>query len=263
MAVLVQRATIAWRVALSPIAEARAMATFVLVHGAWHGGWCWRRVATRLRAAGHQVLTPTLTGLGERAHLATPAIDLDLHVQDLLATLTAEDVRAAILVGHSYGGVVATMVADRAPARLAGLIYLDAPIPAHGQCLLDLITPDQADEFLARARQLGDGWRIGPNLPAALGVVDPADSTWVAARLTAQPLVTFTQPVRLSGAGDHLPRGYLFCVPARAGSRLREFAAQARAAGWAYQEIDAGHDAMISAPEATAAALLALAHIAR
>lgn len=233
------------------------MATFVLVHGAWHGGWCWRTLAPLLRAAGHNVLTPTLTGLGERAHLAGPAVDLELHVRDVLAVLEVEDLREVVLVGHSYGGIVATVVADRAPERLARLIYLDAPVPRDGQSGLDLITPTQVADFQARVAA-GDGWRFPPNSPAALGLDDPADAAWAGQRLTPQPLATFSQPVRLTGAGASVARAYIFCAPPRPGSRLAEFAAEARAAGWAYAEITAGHDAMISAPAALAAALLAL-----
>jgi pimeloyl-ACP methyl ester carboxylesterase len=235
------------------------MATFVLVHGAWHGGWCWRKVAPLLRAAGQAVLTPTLTGLGERAHLAGPAVDLALHARDLLAVLEYEDVRAAILVGHSYGGAVATLAADRAPERIAWLVYLDAPVPRDGDCLLDLLTPAQAADFRARAAATGDGWRVAPNPPAALGIDDPADAAWAGARLVPQPLATFTQPLRLTGAGDQVPRAYVFCAPPRPGSRLVEFAAAARAAGWRYHEIAAGHDAMIAAPAAVANCLLSLA----
>jgi len=235
------------------------MSTFVLVHGAWHGGWCWRKVTPLLRAAGHDALTPTLTGLGDRAHLASPAVDLELHVRDLLATLEAEDARDIVLVGHSYGGVVGTVVADRAPERVARLIYLDAPIPADGQCAADLIAPAQFADFQDRAQRTGDGWRFAPNPPAALGLDDLADIAWAEPRLTPQPLATFTQPARLTGAVGGVARAFLFCAPARAGSLLPEFAARARAAGWPYAEVAAGHDAMIAAPAATAAALLALA----
>jgi pimeloyl-ACP methyl ester carboxylesterase len=234
------------------------MATFVLVHGAWHGGWCWRKVTPLLRAAGHEVHAPTLTGLGERAHLASPAVDLELHVRDILATLACEEIREAILVGHSYGGAVATVVADRAAGRVARLVYLDAPIPNDGQCLLDLITPAQAADFHERARQDGDGWRFAPNSPAALGIDDPVDAAWVGPRLTPQPLATFARPIRLTGAVERVPRAYIFCAPARPGSILARFAEQARGAGWAYREVAAGHDAMISAPAATAEALLSL-----
>jgi hypothetical protein len=154
---------------------------------------------------------------------------------------------------------VATVVADRAAERVARLVYLDAPIPNDGQCLIDLIAPAQAAEFHERARVDGDGWRVAPNSPAALGIDDPADAAWVATRLTPQPLATFTRPIRLTGTVEGVPRAYIFCTPARPGSILVRFAEQARAASWAYREVAAGHDAMIGAPAATAEALLSLA----
>lgn len=224
------------------------MATFVLIHGAWHGGWCWQRLMPRLTEAGQRVIAPTLTGLGELAALAEPTVGLERHVQDILAALPSAADGPVVLVGHSYGGLVATVVADRAPERLAWLVYLDAPVPVDGQCLFDLITPSQADEFRARVARSGDGWRLAPNSPTALGLEEPADIAWAEAHLTAQPLATFTQPVRLSGAGASVPRAYLFCTPARPGSRLIEFAGAASAAGWYYREIEAGHDVMVSKP---------------
>ena len=115
------------------------MATYVLVHGAWHGGWCWQRVTPLLRAAGHEVLTPTLTGLGERSHLANSAIDLNTHIQDVVNVLEYEDLRKVILVGHSYGGMVITGVSERVPERLTHLVYLDAFVPRDGQSLLGFV----------------------------------------------------------------------------------------------------------------------------
>jgi pimeloyl-ACP methyl ester carboxylesterase len=118
------------------------MATFVLVHGSMHGGWCWQRVAPLLRAAGHEVFTPTLTGLGERVHLAHPDIDLDTHIQDVLGVLEDEDLHDVVLVGHSYATLVIIGVADRLPERIAHLVYLDGPIAGEGQALLDFFPPD-------------------------------------------------------------------------------------------------------------------------
>ena len=134
------------------------MATFVLVHGAWAGGWYWKRVRPLLTAAGHDVFTPTLTGLGERAHLATPDIGLETHIRDVLGVLTYEDLSDVVLVGHSCGGIVITGVAERAPGRLAHLVYLDAYVPADGQSFLDLlVSPERAAMFREQARTEGDG----------------------------------------------------------------------------------------------------------
>jgi pimeloyl-ACP methyl ester carboxylesterase len=234
------------------------MATFVLVHGAWHGGWCWQRAAPLLRAAGHEVVTPTLTGLGERSHLAYPTIDLSTHVQDLIATLEYDDLRDVILVGHSYGAVVITATAEQAADRIAQLVLLDGPIADDGQAVRDLLGPGAWADFQARAAREGDGWRIPPNSPAALGITDEVDAHWVAARLTPQPIKTFEQPVHLaSAAARALARAYIFCAPPRPGSILNQFAARARAAGWRYHELTTGHDAMVTQPRELAAALLA------
>ena len=117
------------------------MATYVLVHGGGHGGWCYQRVARRLRAAGHEVHAPSLTGCGDRAHLVGPHVDLDLHTRDVAALLHSEDLRDVILVGHSYGGMVITGAADRAADRVGRLVYLDAANPVNGQSLVDVAGP--------------------------------------------------------------------------------------------------------------------------
>src|SRR6478672_3300963 len=117
------------------------MATYVLVHGGGHGGWCYQRVARLLRSSGHEVYTPTLSGLGERSNLLSPDIDLDLHIRDIAAVLHYEDLRDVILVGHSYGGMVITGVADRATDRIGRLVYLDAATPVNGQSLVDVAGP--------------------------------------------------------------------------------------------------------------------------
>ena len=161
------------------------MATFVLVHGGWAGGWQWREVASLLRAAGHEVFTPTLTGLGERVHLASPDVGLDTHIQDILMVLAYEELRDVILVGYSYSGMVITGVAERAPERLAHLVYLDAYVPRDGESLLDMLGPDAAAFIEQAAQAHGDGWRI-PH--------DPPD----APRRTPHPLKTGQQPVSLT-----------------------------------------------------------------
>jgi pimeloyl-ACP methyl ester carboxylesterase len=121
------------------------MATYVLIHGGWHGGWCWARVAPILRAAGHDVYAPSLTGLGDRVHLLSPSVRLETHIEDVLGVLSYEDLRDVVLVGHSYGGMVITGVADRAADRVSHLVYLDAFVPRDGECLLDLLPEERAD----------------------------------------------------------------------------------------------------------------------
>jgi len=230
------------------------MATFVFVHGAWHGGWCWARVAPLLRDAGHQVHTPTLTGHGERGHLLPSTVDLETNVRDVLAVLTYEDLWKVVLVGHSYGGMIITAVADRMPERLAHLVYLDAFIPNDGHCVLDLVSPERAAGFREGARASGDG-RLVPALPLEVwGVTNAADIEWAAPRILPQPLGTLEQPLRLDGAAaTSLPRTYIstdYLV-------FRRFAERARTEpGWHCRHLPTGHDAMITMPRELVALLL-------
>lgn len=234
------------------------MATFVLVHGGWHGGWCWGRVAPLLRAGGHEVHTPTLTGLGERAHLLSPDIDLDTHLRDVAGVLEYEELHRVVLVGHSYGGMVITGVADRAPERLAQLVYLDAFVPEDGQALFDLLRPERRDFYLQQAREHGEGWRTPGPPPQALGVADETEARWLAAKMTPQPLRTLQQPLRLANpAATALPRTYIHCTAGPLAPSFAPFAARAQAEpGWRYHELPTGHDAMLTAPDALAALLL-------
>jgi pimeloyl-ACP methyl ester carboxylesterase len=224
-------------------------ATFVLVHGAWHGGWCWTKLAPLLRAAGHQVFTPTLTGLGERAHQLGPEVDLATHVQDVAAVLEYEDLGDVILVGHSYGGMVIAGVASHAPDRVAQLVYLDAFLPEDGKAVRDYVQ-------LAPAR--ADGWRVPPPAtPQQFGVTNERDAAWVAQRLGDQPLKTFTQPVHMprSPAGSH--QAFIQCT---ASPWFAEAAERSKRRGYRYHALlSAGHDAMLSQPKELAAILLALA----
>ena len=225
------------------------MATFLLVHGAWHGGWCWRDVAPLLRQAGHAVYTPTLTGLGERAHLATPQTDLATHIEDVVKVLEYEELAAVVLVGHSYGGLVVTGVADRLPDRLAHLVYLDAFVPGDGQAVLDLIAPREAAHLRARVQAEGEGWRLPPSPGASYGVTDAADAAWVASKLVAQPFATFAQPVHLERPGLPVAGTYILCVPS--GGLFGGFAARLRQEpGWRSREPHTGHDAMVTQPRA-------------
>lgn len=230
----------------------------MLVHGAWHGGWCWRRLTPLLRAAGHDAYTPTLTGLGERAHLLTPDVGLETHAQDVVGVLEYEDLHDVILVGHSYGGMVITAVAERAAQRLAHLVYLDAFLPRDGECLLDFLPPPAREQTLARARAEGEGWYLPPQRDAhPYGITDPADIAWVRRKLTAQPLKTMQQPVRrVDPLAATLPRTYISCTATRYFTHSVERARSE--SGWRHRELATGHDAMITAPAALAGALLDL-----
>ncbi|HKZ07984.1 MAG TPA: alpha/beta hydrolase [Methylomirabilota bacterium] len=221
------------------------MATFFVAHGAWSAGWAWKKMHPLLRERGHALVVPTQTGLGERAHLAGPEIDLETHVADLLGALHCEDLHDVILLGHSYGGMVATVLADRAPERFTQLVYLDAFVPLDGQALIDLVPP-----ALSRSWPAAD-WRTPPNpLPPD---TSPEDVAWILPRRVPQPRRCFTQPVKLTGAGGALPRTYIFCTRQAPGEPFRPFAERARRErDWRYLEIDATHSPNVTAPDALA-----------
>jgi pimeloyl-ACP methyl ester carboxylesterase len=229
--------------------------TFVLVHGAWHGGWCWIKVTRLLTDAAHVVYTPTLTGLGERAHLARPEVDLETHVQDVLAVLETEELRNVVLVGHSYGGMVISGVAARARNRIERLVYLDAFVPDAGQSIFSLMPPERADAMRKAAAE-GEGWRIPPFPPARFGVTSQRDTDWLLRRLVPQPLQTFEQPVAAVPAAD-AARTYLYCSKPAMGTFDR-FAERLRDdRKWKFHDVKTGHDAMVTAPGEIAKILMA------
>ncbi len=229
------------------------MSTFVLVHGAWHGSWCWNRVRRGLQAEGHEVFTPTLTGLSERQHLVSPDIDLDTHVDDIVNLILHEDLTDIVLCGHSYGGGVVTGVADRVPERIDTLVYLDAFVPRNGQSLHDLLPPDTAQGQIDLA---GDGWRVPP-IPAEFFNVNAADRAWVDAQCTPQPLATFQQKLRLTGGGDTIGKVTYILASGWGPSPFTGFHAQAQADGWTTRDLACGHDVMLDMPGELVAELLA------
>jgi pimeloyl-ACP methyl ester carboxylesterase len=237
------------------------MATYVLVHGGGHGGWCYQRVARVLRSAGHEVYTPTLTGLGERSHLLRVGIDLDLHIRDVVAVLHYEDLRDVILVGHSYGGMVITGVADRAAARIGRLVYLDAATPANGQSLVDVAGP--IIEAVRPSGKVVDGVEIvllpAPEAGRFYGVSDSDDVAWMDDRLTGHPWRCFEQKLLLTNetAFRAIPQYHIVCSSTVA-TRDPELMRRAREEGRLW-EIDTGHDLMLTEPQAVADALLAVA----
>ncbi len=204
-----------------------------------------------MRARGHEIFTPTYTGVGERAHLAHKDIDLETHIADVLGVLEFEDLRGVILVGHSYGGMVATGVADRASERLSQLVYLDAFAPRDGQSLLDLQTEEARQRVREGTAKEGGGWRIPPN-PAPPDT-RPEDLAWVNAHRVPQPIKCFEQKIRLTGAVDKLPRTYIYCKISRPGDVFRQFRDRASTEkGWKCIDIDASHSPNVTAPEALA-----------
>jgi pimeloyl-ACP methyl ester carboxylesterase len=223
--------------------------TLVLVHGAWRGGWCWRFVRALLEKSGHQVYAPSLTGLGERKHLARPEIDLDTHITDVVCLLEMEDLRDVVLVGHSYGGMVITGAADRAPERIGRLVYLDAFVPEDGKCILDYVVPERA----ARLREEGE--KAGSVTPPPLslwGVTKQEHIDFIKPREVRHPYRTMSQKIRLSGNAESIPKTFIYCSSPATGS-FDQFAAKYReAASWRFFELKTGHDAMILMPERVA-----------
>jgi len=236
-------------------------ATYVLVHGAGHGGWCYQRVARLLRAQGHEVYTPTLTGLGDRSHLLTPEVGLDTHIADVVALLEWEDLHDVILAGHSYGGIVITGATDRALDRVGQLVFLDAAILYDGESLAS-VTPAIAAMY-AEARTVdGVDLVLWPDMPIAraiYGVEDEADWAWMRERLRPHPWRAFNDVLRLNdpAAVARLPRTLINCpstLEKRQGESLDRYLIGDRV--W---ELDTGHDLMITEPEKTAEMLLRLA----
>jgi pimeloyl-ACP methyl ester carboxylesterase len=226
------------------------MARFVLVHGAWSGGWAWRKFGKLLQDRGHEVHRATLTGQGERAHLARPETDLDTHIRDVTALIDFEELRDIVLVGHSYGGMVVTGVADLMPERISRLVYIDAMLPEDGQCLLDLLPEDHRASMRARAAE-GEGWRLAPN---PVPPDTPAEErAWLEPRRLPQPFGTFTQPIRLEGAAPTMPRSYIYCLRSAPGDVFRQFADRVDGQpGWRRFDIDASHSPHITARDALA-----------
>jgi pimeloyl-ACP methyl ester carboxylesterase len=233
-------------------------ATFVLVHGAWSGGWCYARVAALLRARGHTVFTPTLTGQGERAHLLSGSINLSTHIEDVLGVFRWERLYDVVLAGHSYGGMVITGVADRIPERIRALAYLDAFIPENGQSLFDINIPANTQRFLQGAGTLG-GLAVPPP-PAAYFGVNAADAPTVDALATPFPLGCFTERLKLTGAyrsvAEHL---YVHGAVLPRESPFRPFYERAKADGWSTHALKCGHHVMLDEPEKTAELLESLA----
>jgi pimeloyl-ACP methyl ester carboxylesterase len=227
-------------------------ATFLVCHGAWSAGWAWKKMHPLMAARGHRLVTPSYTGLGERAHLAGPSIDLETHIQDILNVIRYEDLRDIVLIGHSYGGMVATGVADRARDVVSQLIYIDAFVPDEGQSLLDLNESARARmQELARA---GDGYRVPPN-PTPPDTPQ-ADLNWLTARRVDMPIKCFETKLRLQGGGVSLPRSYIYATRITPADTFGRFAKRAKSeAGWRYFEIDASHSPNVTAPETLMALL--------
>ena len=233
------------------------MTTFVLVHGAWHGGWCYKRVARLLRQAGHEVYTPTLTGLGERAHLMSRSIDLGTHIQDIVGVIRCEELSDVVLCGHSYGGMVIAGVAEQIADTICSLVYLDAFVPENGKSLFDYLPAEQSAGMRADAAQNGEGYKVTP-IPAAAFAVNAKDAAWVDAMCVKQPLATFEQKLILSG---RQVRRRTYVLAAGWGpSPFQQFGMRLKDdRSWQFVSMDCGHDVIVDQPQELADVLIAAA----
>lgn len=232
--------------------------TYVLLHGAWHGAWCWQRVTPTLQAAGHSVYTPTQTGLGERSHLLNANVNLETFTQDLMNVLLWEDLHEVILVGHSFAGNAITAVADRMPERIRHLVYLDALIPESGKSVFSLLPAGVVQSRRDLALKTSGGLTIPAPSPDKLGVFDEADAAWVQAKCTPHPIATYEDALIFQNPpGNGLPTTYIAVTPYYAPTSTSRDYAKARN-DWTYVEIEAGHDAMVTSPKALNEVLLGI-----
>jgi pimeloyl-ACP methyl ester carboxylesterase len=250
--------------------EVLQMTTYVLVSGAWLGGWCWQRVARRLRDNGHDAYPATLTGLGERVHLASAQVDLETHITDVVNSIEFEDLHDVVFLGHSYGGLVVTGAADRVPERISQLVYLDtAPLPDGGS-LIEKFPTEARERTEEQVQVLGEGWKFPIPPPeelaniASLEGVDEDHLRLLYSRATPQPFGTYTQPLRLKNpAREELPKLGILCsfsldqvqeMIASGNPLFREMASP----NWRFVELPTGHYPMFSRPDNLAELLLDL-----
>jgi pimeloyl-ACP methyl ester carboxylesterase len=232
------------------------MATYVLVHGAWHGSWCWKRVRKVLQAAGHEVFTPTLTGVGERSHLNSAGVNLSTHIADVANLIKWEELSDVILCGHSYGGCVISGAADQVPDRIRALVYLDAFVLEDGEALTDFLPPGQAQGMRQLARDTGDGWKVAP-IPAEAFRVNPRDSAWVNRQCTPQALACFEEQIRLTGGiGRIRDVTHILATGYTEGSPFPACHDRAKKMGWKTRTMPCGHDVMLDLPDELTAFLL-------
>jgi pimeloyl-ACP methyl ester carboxylesterase len=222
------------------------MATFVLVHGSCHGGWCWKKVTPLLSKNGHNVYTPTLTGLGERSHLVSSDIGLDTRIIDVTQVLEYEDLTEVTLVGHSYGGLVIAGVAENVPQRIRRLVYLDAYIPQDNKSAFDIV-PGLETIYNQRAlKEQGMEWLVASYKPEEFGVTNSVDINWMNTRLCPMPWHTHDQPIRITNPeSKKLPKIYISC--SEFGDS--QFKDQKSPSDWDYHKLTGGHDAMITVPK--------------
>jgi pimeloyl-ACP methyl ester carboxylesterase len=230
--------------------------TYVLVHGAWHGSWCWKRVRAALQSAGHNVFTPTLTGLGERSHLNSAAVDLSTHIADIVNLVKWEELSDVVLCGHSYAGCVITGVADQIPDRIRALVFLDAFVLENGESLMDIVPSEVVQAIRDLAKATGEGWKVNPMPAHILGVRDPHDVAWVDARCTPQAIATFEEHIKRTGNCEHI-QDVAYMFPTECQPNLLVSHERAKAKEWKIRTIDnSAHELMIDQPDGLAEFLL-------
>jgi pimeloyl-ACP methyl ester carboxylesterase len=239
----------------SAISAQPAAKTFLLVHGAWHGGWCWRRVSDNLQRKGHKVFTPTMTGLADRSHLLTKEVNLTTHITDIANVIAWEDLSDVVLVAHSYGGIIASGVAERVQGKIGSIVFLDAFMPEHGETLLEKSSPAFVDAINGAIAK-GEVAIKAP--PAAAFGVEEKDRTWVDAKTTPQPVGTYTEKAVYTGARDRIAKRTFIRARGYKSPTFDANLAKVKAAGgWTTHELDVGHDAMVIIPDQLTDLLLA------
>ena len=232
------------------------MSTYVLVHGAWHGSWCWKRVRKALQAAGHEVFTPTLTGVGERSHLNSASVNLSTHIADVANLIRWEELSDVILCGHSYGGCVISGAADRGPDRIRALVYLDAFVLEDGEALIDFLPSAQVQGMRQRAQDTGDGWKVDP-IPAEAFRVNSQDSAWVNRQCTPQAIAAFEERIKFTGGFERIKDvTHILATGYTEGSPFQACHDRAKKMGWKTRTMPCGHDVMLDLPKELTAFLL-------
>ncbi len=232
------------------------MATFVLVHGAWHGSWCWKRVRRELQGQGHDVFTPTLTGLADRSHLLSRQVTLETHILDIVNLIRWEELSDIVLCGHSYGGAVISGVADRMPDRIRALVYLDAFVLEDGENVAQHVPEAQANQLIDGATKVGEGWKVPP-IPAEVFNVNGQDRDWVNRQCTMQPIETIQQRISLAGNIKKIRNvTFILATGFVEGSPFPPFYEKAKAKGWNTVALTCGHEVMLDRPEELTRVLL-------
>jgi pimeloyl-ACP methyl ester carboxylesterase len=231
------------------------MSVYVLVHGAWGGSWCWKRVRRSLQARGHEVFTPTLTGVGERSHLLSKQVNLSTHIADVVNLVRWENLSNVVLVGHSYGGCVVNGAADQIADRIRALVYVDAFVPDSGQCLHDTLPADQRDAQVQGALASGDGWSVPP-IAAEIFNVNARDRAWVSEQRTPQSLACFQEPLQLTGAIDRIRDITYILATGWEHSPFPQFYEKAKAKAWKTLTMACGHDVMLDKSDELSQVLL-------